>query len=414
MPQTPPPTGPSGPAAGLTTPSPDPRRPRTARLAGVDAARGVALLGLAAVHVMPPLTGHGAPGPLHLVFAGGAAALFVVLAGVGLSLASGGVRPVGRARAALLRRRTARRATLLFGLGLVCGWAGAPVAVILCHYALMFVLVLPLLRARLRTLAAVGAAWVTAGPLLVFAAATAGQRLLGREEFLTGGRLWVSPSPEHLADLPLLLLDLTVTGYYPVLSWTGFMVLGMALGRLQLRSPRTAGCLLTAGAAASGGMWVLGTAVRAAPGVMARVAAATHAPVAELSATVLVGEHRLAWLVPDPLWLTMVTPHSGSPLEAVRAAGWAAAVLGLCLLAGTGVLAGTGRLSLSLYVGHLVLLGVAAAAGAPLQGPAAVVLLWALFLGAGLVAHRTGRRGPLEALTAALSRAGEQPGQRVR
>lgn len=383
------------------------------RLAGVDAARGVALLGLAAVHVSAPVTPGGAPDPLHLVFAGGAAALFVTLAGVGLSLGSGGSVPVGPERAAVLRRRLARRAGVLFLLGLLCGALDAGIAVILCHYAVLFLGALPLLRARARALAALAGGWLVLGPVAVFALQAAGQAAVGREAFVVDGRLWVSPAPWHLLDPVRLAADLLLTGYYPVLSWFAFLLVGMAVGRARLDAPRTGPALLLGGAAAAAGMWAVGAAVRGTAGVLDAVAASTGVDPAELSVTLLTGEARLAFLVPDPLWLAMVTPHGGSPLEAVRAAGWAAAVLGACLLwarrpgRSLAVLAGTGRLSLSLYVGHLVLLAALAAVGVPFHGLTAAAVLWALFLLAGLAAARTGGRGPLEAGVRALSRRGE-------
>lgn len=387
------------------------------RLTGGDAARGVALLGLAAVHVTDPVTAAGHPDPLHLVFSGGAAALFVTLAGVGLGLASGGPSPVPPGAAAVLRRRTVRRAGLLFLLGLACGALGIPVAVILCHYALLFLLALPLLRLPGRTLAALAGAWLLLGPVLVFGLQAAGLAALGREAFLQGARLWTSPAPSDLATPVLLLADLLLTGYYPVLSWGAFLTAGLAIGRLDLRRRRTAAALAAAGAAAWATATAVGAVVRGAPGVVPAIAAAIGAAPEELATSLLTGEHRLAGLVPDPLWLAVVAPHSGSPLEAVRALGWAVAVLGLCLLLarrlgaapGGGVLPGVGRLSLTLYVGHLVLLCALVAVGVPFRGLAAAAVLWTLFLGAGLVAARTGAPGPLEAGMRTLVRRGEAP-----
>ena len=66
----------------------------------MDSARGVALLGMVAVHVVDPTTAAGDPHPVFLGFAGRASVLFVLLAGVGLALSTGGTRPaeeIGRA-----------------------------------------------------------------------------------------------------------------------------------------------------------------------------------------------------------------------------------------------------------------------------------------------------------------------------
>ena len=170
------------------------------------------------VHVVDPVTADGAPHPAFLWFAGRASVLFVLLAGVGLALSTGGATPATGIRRAALRRLIARRAGLLFVLGLACGTLGVPVAVILCHYALLFLLALPLLGLRARTLGVIAGTWLVLGPVLVFAVVAAAQAALGRQEFFVGGRLWLSPGPADLLRPGLLLADLTVTGYYPVLS----------------------------------------------------------------------------------------------------------------------------------------------------------------------------------------------------
>src|SRR6478735_4393816 len=61
------------------------------RLAGIDAARGLALLGMMATHVLPTFESDAQLTPtwVGLVFSGRAAALFAVLAGIGLALSTG-------------------------------------------------------------------------------------------------------------------------------------------------------------------------------------------------------------------------------------------------------------------------------------------------------------------------------------
>ena len=80
------------------------------RLAGIDAARGLALIGMISIHILPawdPETG--SPTVQWELFAGRAAALFALLAGVGLAFSSGGRTP-HRGRA-----MTADRVGLLSG-----------------------------------------------------------------------------------------------------------------------------------------------------------------------------------------------------------------------------------------------------------------------------------------------------------
>ena len=57
------------------------------RVVGVDAARGLALLGMVSVHVLPATDGDGGESLAYAVASGRSAALFAVLAGVGLALA---------------------------------------------------------------------------------------------------------------------------------------------------------------------------------------------------------------------------------------------------------------------------------------------------------------------------------------
>jgi len=76
----------------------------------VDVARGLALLGMIAVHVIDELDSRGNPTLTTEVAAGRASTLFVMLAGVGLALLSGGQRPVdGRARTAIAAGIAVRR-----------------------------------------------------------------------------------------------------------------------------------------------------------------------------------------------------------------------------------------------------------------------------------------------------------------
>src|SRR3954467_10633639 len=74
----------------------------THRVAGVDVARGVALVGMMAVHAFPTFTDSGTPTVATVVSAGRSATTFVLLAGVGLAFISGGRTVVqGRKRTAV-------------------------------------------------------------------------------------------------------------------------------------------------------------------------------------------------------------------------------------------------------------------------------------------------------------------------
>ena len=96
-------------------------RRQLGRIVGIDVARGVALIAMAATHMLlvvdsddRSLTAVG------WLFAGRASALFAVLAGVSLAIVTGGVAPVAPARDRRRARVTiAVRAALIALLGLV-------------------------------------------------------------------------------------------------------------------------------------------------------------------------------------------------------------------------------------------------------------------------------------------------------
>lgn len=423
-------------APGPPTP-PVTARPSPRRLHGVDAARGMAVLGMVAVHTAGPAAPDGGPSWMFLAFAGVASTCFVLLAGVSLALSwPAATTPAARPRqtAALLTR-----AGLLFVLGLLLGMLESPAAVILCHYGVLFALAPPLLRLPARQALARGVAWTLLGPVLVYAVTTLGWLLLGRTAVSVDGRLWSSPVPADLLRPHVLASDLLLTGYYPLLSWGGFLLLGIGLGRLleEHRAPaRTAEATTPGGlrtlaarmAACGGACWAVGAVLWVllphSAAVRDRIALLTGVDPRLLEATLLTGEPALVWLIPDPLWLLLAVPHGGGAGEALRTAGAAVTVLGLCLLAaerreaggGPGLprpamapLAAVGRIPLTLYTGHLVVLTVLAAAGlhdpagagaAPgwrWDGTVAVLVAWGCCAAVAAAVRAAGGRGPVEA-----------------
>src|SRR5512143_88564 len=83
---------------------------RAKRISGVDIARGLAVIGMLAVHV--------GPDALENVFAGRDLALFVFLSGVSIALLSGGVNAPRGGAARLAAVRIAVRGALLVPVGL--------------------------------------------------------------------------------------------------------------------------------------------------------------------------------------------------------------------------------------------------------------------------------------------------------
>lgn len=360
-----------------TTSSP-PRSP-TARLIGLDVARGLAVLGMIAVHA-------GAGGWPQQLAAGRAAALFAVLAGVSIALMSGGTRPHENLAAA--RVRIAVRAVLLFLLGLALSSLQVPAMVILAFYGVLFLVALPLLRLRAAALAALAAVLAVGGPLLSFALRRGAQV----------SELGYHPGFADLtsaAGLGKLVQGLLLTGAYPVLTWLPFLLAGMALGRLDLRAVR--GRLVAAGAGLGllgyGGSWLAMDVFGGREHLSALVPGASP-QVLEILLSSAFGTTPTQ----DPVFLLSAAPHSGTPFEIVGATGVAAAVIGLCLLAERWVvlrpLAATGALALTAYTGHLLVLK---AIGAP-QPPLLWLVLAAAVVLVAAVWRRVLGRGPLERL----------------
>ena len=192
----------------------------TARLPGVDVARALAVLGMVFVNYKV-MMGAAMAGPDWLVWLsalldGRAATLFVVLAGVGISLRARRVREhpeyLSFERGALLKR-----AAVLFVAGLLnlhmWDWD------ILHFYGIYLVFAAFLLNAR------GGILW-----LLAFSCVCLTDILQTNYDFSTDASLW---SPQGL------LLELFFEGLHPVFPWLAFLFVGMWLGRQDLYQQQT-------------------------------------------------------------------------------------------------------------------------------------------------------------------------------
>ena len=383
------------------------------RIPGVDAARGLALLGMIATHLAGLVTAHGTePTVVGLVFAGKSSALFATLAGVGLALLTGGAGSrTAPHRGPLLawdRRRVALRAVLIFVLGLACGFLDMNVAVILAHYAVLFLAALPFLHLGARALAGWAAGWILLAPVAASLLSAGMQSALGGAAYVDGWRLWSNPTLMDLLARPgLLAWDLLFTGYYPVLQWLGYVLFGLFLGRLRLDRLSVAGLMAAGGAVVAAVAFLLSRGLQSLPGVAEALATGTGAGTRALAAELVTGASLSTEQVQHlPVWFTLATPHSGAPLDLVLTCGTSAMVLGVCLLltqVARGVLTwplmpliGAGALPLTLYVGHLVALDVFESATADWPRAGLLLAYWVGCLVAGTVFRGFGWRGPLE------------------
>lgn len=327
------------------------------RITGVDVARGLAVLGMLTAHVGPGGPQDPWPWSLAQVVDGRSAALFVLLSGVSVALISGGSSPVAGVRRVQARAKILVRAFAVLGIGVAVILLGTPIAVILPTYAVLFACATPLLGASPRRLLGGAAAVAALGPVLHVGLQEAFLPLPGRE-----------------------FTDLLVGDYYPAVVWFAYVLVGLAVGRTDLRDRGVRLRLLGAGAA---------------------LAVVAHAASAVLTRT-LAGDAALVALV-------TTEPHSSSTLEVVANTGVGLAVLALCLIVADAVpalvspLAATGALALTAYTGQLVV--IALLGESVVWEPEAGT--WVAFLVVTVLACSLWRaalgRGPLERLLHTLA-----------
>lgn len=195
------------------------------RLEGLDLARGLAVIGMVIVNFKFVMGLEGAEtgrlGQFAGLFDGRAAATFVTLAGMGVSLLSHRARqshdPVelARVRVALLKR-----AAFLFVAGVFDSylWIGD----ILHFYAVYLLIAAALLDAEDRTLLALaGLSVVAFVPLYLFLDYEKGWDL----ELFRYTSQWAPRG---------LIRHLFFNGFHPVFPWIAFLLAGMVLGRRDL------------------------------------------------------------------------------------------------------------------------------------------------------------------------------------
>lgn len=189
-----------------------------ARMSGIDAARGLALLGMIVAHIGTTSCGLTSAEGLASLAHGRSSVLFAVIAGFSLGIMSGRTRPHTGRRLVDTRLRVLVRCALLLVLGALCTLLDTPVAIILGFYAAWLALALPLLRLAPRSLLALAAATALTGPVLIIVL------------------------PQALADLGLrsgsddgngAVVSFLLDGAYPGLLWMAYILLGLGLSRLE-------------------------------------------------------------------------------------------------------------------------------------------------------------------------------------
>ncbi|UEL29832.1 heparan-alpha-glucosaminide N-acetyltransferase domain-containing protein [Pseudarthrobacter sp. L1SW] len=329
-----------------------------ARLYGIDAARGLALLGMMATHLLPTFESNAdlTPTWIGLTFSGRAAALFAVLAGVGLALSTGKHRPLQGPDLSAARRGIALRALVIAAVGLSLGGLEVNLAIILVHYAVLFLCVLPFLGMGLKRLCAWAGGWILGSPVLAYLLRP---WLLAAEPPLQLGH---NPSWEDLATPSSLLADLFFTGYYPVFQWLSYLLVGLIVGRLVLARAMVPVVLLVGGTIVAVLAKTLGVTAMESWGGRAALEEVLDSPGYPLESILQVNLTGIpqegSWW-----WLASAAPHSATTLDLLHTSAVAVAVIGACLLLGRLAewvdldlllpLRGAGAMTLTLYTAHV-------------------------------------------------------------
>ncbi|MGD6978685.1 heparan-alpha-glucosaminide N-acetyltransferase domain-containing protein [Citricoccus sp. CH26A] len=375
-----------GPEAG---PKPAPKAQKK-RLIGIDAARGLALIGLMAIHILPEEAESGGPSLTWTLFAGDSAALFALLAGVGLALSTGGRAPHQGRTLMSDQVGLAVRAVIIGIIALVIAALqpeDPPVVSILLYYAVFFLLAIPFLALRPMALFISAGVFAVVSPLL----------MQSMYEGLPDSSGYNHTLVMFFTEPTATLSELLLTGAYPALTFMAFILAGLGLGRLDLRSTRVQAMMAGIGAAMAIVANLVSSLLLYAFGGYGALLDTEDMTMDSLDDALAFG--------PDILyntsfwWQAIATPHSGTTLAIASSLGIAMAALGVLLLLGARYgrfltpLAAMGSMTLTLYSTHLLALIPEVHYEAPVlwfvvQVGAAAAFAWFW--------HQSFRRGPLE------------------
>ncbi|WP_327692605.1 DUF418 domain-containing protein [Streptomyces sp. NBC_00459] len=376
--------------------------PSTGRLVGVDLARALAVFGMYVVHIGPPLSATtGVASWIRYMADGHSSVLFATLAGFSLMLLAGRREPKTGLAGRQAKARIAIRAVVLLALGTAMAMEYGGV-IILGFYGVYFLLALPLVRLRARTLAIIAAALALVTPQLAFVLNS-----LLTEPIRQGINAY---DPLHLLS-DVGVLDLLFTGFYPTITWISFVVAGMALARLDLSATAVQWRLAALGASltvAAYGMSLL------LAGKNALDSLAEGGPSSASSGSMSGGSGSMPLdsgsFEPQASMLLTAGPHSGTTFDIIGSAGVAILVIVGATVAMdrlprlrrlVGPVVAVGTMSLTAYVGHFVaqswLPGLGNGSGTEQSwGPLLMFVLGAIVFAA--IWSRFFRRGPLEYL----------------
>jgi uncharacterized protein len=347
---------------------------RSPRILGVDLARGLAVIGMFGAHIgVTDELDIADPSTWLAIVDGRSAVLFATLAGASLAIMTGGRETLVGVELTRARVRIAVRAAIIFAIGGALVLLDTRVAVILPVYAVLFLFAIPLVNGRPLSLVILAGVLALVSPVIVFLVRTASAE--------------PNPSTGKPSDSgePGVLMDLLVTGVYPGIVWMVFPIVGLVIGRLDMRSPRVIVRLALAGAA----LMIVGYGGGAVG--QSFVSESSSSPT-------------------SPAQLLSTEPHSGSTFEIAGSLGFALVVIALCLAIASRLkwllypVIAVGAMALTAYSGHIVALFVIGdeAFTQGDNGLYVTFVLWALALCTAWTV--LAGRGPLESLVTFTSR----------
>jgi uncharacterized protein len=285
------------------------------RLVGLDVARFLALAGMVLVNFNVVMTDQTSQltDPLLNMLQGKAAALFVILAGVGLGL---GARKLTWSQAMVVN---GKRVVLLMIIGLLNVLVFQPD--IIHYYAVYFLLGACVLPLNNQQLSALMACLVLLSVLLIIT--------LNYDQ----GWDWQTLHYTDFWSINGFVRNLLFNGWHPVLPWVCFLLLGIQLSRLNLSARKTQTQMLMVGLL----VWLISAFT----------------------------SQTLQRITEDTEWSVLLTtsPIPPMPFYLVSAAGLATALIGGCLLLTAfpmgqrlwSVITPLGRQTLTWYILHIYL-----------------------------------------------------------
>ncbi|MGJ9407465.1 hypothetical protein ACHABQ_14230, partial [Nesterenkonia aurantiaca] len=208
---------------------------------------------------------------------------------------------------------------------------------------------------------------------------------------------WSSYNPtfiDVLTEPGAVASQLLLTGTYPALPYMAYLLVGLGLGRLDLRETAVQFRVLVVGVGVTIFAYSTSSVLLYALGGYQRLLSTSGMSEYELDQVLIWGPDSLP--ASTGWWLAITTPHTNTPLAIMASLGVSLMVLGVFLLIAPKVgkwllpLSAMGAMTFTLYTAHLVALSIEVHYGQPylwfvihLVAAAVFAMIWQRSLGQG-------------------------------